>query len=73
MLTPHDGEYALLTGAAPGADRFAAVRRLAAELGCTVLLKGPTTLVADPDGEVWWSTAATNAWRRPGQVTCWLA
>jgi hydroxyethylthiazole kinase-like uncharacterized protein yjeF len=52
VLTPHDGEFALLTGAPPEADRFAAVRRVAAELGCTVLLKGPTTLVADPDGDV---------------------
>ncbi len=52
VVTPHDGEYSLLTGAAPGADRFDAVRRLAADLDCTVLLKGPTTLVADPDGQV---------------------
>jgi hydroxyethylthiazole kinase-like uncharacterized protein yjeF len=52
VLTPHDGEFALLTGAPPEADRFAAVRRVAADLGCTVLLKGPTTLVADPDGDV---------------------
>ena len=30
----------------------AATRALAAELGCTVLLKGPMTIVADPDGQV---------------------
>ena len=29
VLTPHDGEYALLTGAAPGRDRIAAARQLA--------------------------------------------
>ena len=52
VLTPHDGEYALLTGAAPIADRLVAVRRLAADTGCVVLLKGPATVVADPDGEV---------------------
>jgi hydroxyethylthiazole kinase-like uncharacterized protein yjeF len=52
VLTPHDGEFALLTGAPPPHDRFAAVRRLASDLGATVLLKGPTTLVADADGEV---------------------
>ncbi len=52
VLTPHDGEFALLTGAPPKPDRFAAARRLAAELGCTILLKGPTTLVADPGGGV---------------------
>jgi hydroxyethylthiazole kinase-like uncharacterized protein yjeF len=52
VLTPHDGEYALLTGAAPVSDRLVAARRLAADTGCVVLLKGPATVVADPDGEV---------------------
>jgi hydroxyethylthiazole kinase-like uncharacterized protein yjeF len=52
VLTPHDGEYRQLTGALPGADRIAAVRSLAAAYGCVVLLKGPTTVVADPDGDV---------------------
>jgi len=49
VVTPHDGEYAQLNGEAPAADRIAAARELAASLGCTVLLKGPTTVVADPD------------------------
>ena len=46
VLTPHDGEFAALTGARPAADRFAAARELAADLDATVLLKGPTTIVA---------------------------
>lgn len=50
VLTPHDGEFALLTGAAPGHDRLVAARRLAADTGCVVLLKGPATVVADPRG-----------------------
>lgn len=50
VVTPHDGEFALLAGSAPGADRVAAARRLAGDFDCTVLLKGPTTVVADPDG-----------------------
>lgn len=50
VVTPHDGEYALLRGAAPGPDRVAAARELADQLRCTVLLKGPTTVVAGPDG-----------------------
>lgn len=50
ILTPHDGEYALLSGSQPGADRMVAARRLAADSGCTVLLKGAATIVADPDG-----------------------
>ena len=46
ILTPHEGEFARLTGAAPPADRFDAVRQAASMLGAVVLLKGPTTLVA---------------------------
>ena len=52
VLTPHDGEYALLVGTPPGADRVVAARRLAADTACVVLLKGPTTVVAGPDGQV---------------------
>jgi len=52
VLTPHDGEYALLTGSAPGPDRIGAVRRLASETDSVVLLKGPCTIVADPQGQV---------------------
>jgi NAD(P)H-hydrate epimerase len=52
VLTPHDGEYHLLTGAPPPPDRFVAARRLAADTGCVVLLKGPATVIADPDGRV---------------------
>ena len=51
ILTPHDGEFARLTGASPEADRFAATRRLAAQRDAVVLLKGPTTIVAAPNGE----------------------
>ncbi|MCU1370865.1 MAG: hypothetical protein JWO77_2059 [Ilumatobacteraceae bacterium] len=52
VLTPHDGEFAALDGAAPEADRFAAVRGLARATGAVVLLKGPTTLVAAADGPI---------------------
>jgi ADP-dependent NAD(P)H-hydrate dehydratase / NAD(P)H-hydrate epimerase len=50
ILTPHDGEYARLSGSAPGEDRLGAARRLAAATGAVVLLKGPLTAVADPAG-----------------------
>ena len=49
ILTPHDGEYARINGAAPGADRLAAARALARATGAVVLLKGPLTAVASPD------------------------
>ena len=49
VLTPHDGEFARLSGTSCVApDRFEAVRRAAASLNAVVLLKGPTTLVARP-------------------------
>jgi ADP-dependent NAD(P)H-hydrate dehydratase / NAD(P)H-hydrate epimerase len=50
VLTPHDGEYARLAGAAPGPDRLAAARALAAATGAVVLVKGSLTAVADPGG-----------------------
>lgn len=52
VLTPHDGEFQLLTGAPPGPDRIAAARRLATDTDSVVLLKGPATVVAEPGGEV---------------------
>lgn len=52
VLTPHDGEVALLTGAVPGVDRIAASRDLARRFRAVVVLKGPTTVVADPAGSV---------------------
>ncbi|MDQ1662708.1 MAG: ADP-dependent NAD(P)H-hydrate dehydratase / NAD(P)H-hydrate epimerase [Blastococcus sp.] len=67
VLTPHDREFARF-GVEPGTDRVAAVRRLAADLGVVVLLKGEATVVADPGGTVyvngtgtpWLATAGTG-------------
>jgi NAD(P)H-hydrate epimerase len=52
VLTPHDGEFTRLAGHPPGTDRFEDTRRLAAACRAVVLLKGPTTVVADPAGRV---------------------
>lgn len=51
VLTPHDGEFERLAGHRPGPDRFESCRSLAAQLSAHVLLKGPTTIVAAPDGD----------------------
>lgn len=52
VITPHDAEFKRLAGRYPEEDRLGDVRALARSTGCVVLLKGPTTIVAGPDGEV---------------------
>ena len=55
VLTPHEAEFARLAGPAgdgPSEDRIDATVALAAQTNSVVLLKGPTTIVASPDGSV---------------------
>src|SRR4051794_20972753 len=67
VLTPHDREFARF-GFEVGDDRIGAARRLAADLGAVVLLKGDATVVAAPDGAAfvngtgtpWLATAGTG-------------
>lgn len=61
ILTPHDGEYARLTGQVTPANRFAAARELARRTHCVVLLKGPVTVVASPRGTIRVVNAGTPA------------
>jgi hydroxyethylthiazole kinase-like uncharacterized protein yjeF len=63
VLTPHAGEFARLVGADREdveAHRLEHVRRAAADLRAVVLLKGATTLVAGPDGQVWANSVDTG-------------
>jgi len=60
VLTPHAGEFARLAGSPPGADRVGATRRLADQLGVTVLLKGNVTVIADPGGTVYLNRAGQS-------------
>ncbi|MEU6575080.1 NAD(P)H-hydrate dehydratase [Streptomyces sp. NPDC046805] len=65
LMTPHAGEAAALLGKdreEVEAARLACVRELAARYGATVLLKGSTTLVADPDGTAVRVNATGTPW-----------
>jgi NAD(P)H-hydrate epimerase len=59
VLTPHEGEFARLTGRQPRPDRIAEVREVARETGAVVLLKGSPTLIADPAGRTLVVTSGT--------------
>ena len=61
VITPHDGELTRLAGAPPGPDRVAAARQAAARSGAIVLLKGSTTVVAEPGGRVLLSVSGTSS------------
>ena len=55
ILTPHPGEAAAMLGSHAqdlNDDRPAAARALAQETGCTVVLKGASTVVCAPDGSL---------------------
>ena len=67
VITPHPGEMARLIGASVEdvqADRLGVARRLAADAGIFVVLKGARTVVATPYGRVW-----INVTGNPGMAT----
>ncbi len=61
VLTPHAGEYRRLVGRDPGPDRVEAARLLSGRSGAVSLVKGPTTAVAAPAGDVLLGVAGSSA------------
>ena len=67
VLTPHEGEFARLTGCAlPVKDREAAATDFAREYGCVLVLKGKNTVTAHPDGRVWINTTGNPGMAKGG-------
>lgn len=67
VITPHEGEFARLTGRAlPVEDRLGAALAFAEAHGCTVVLKGHRTVTAAPDGRAWVNTSGNPGMARGG-------
>ena len=67
VLTPHEGEFARLTGCElPVKDRLSAARDFAGDHGCILVLKGHGTVTAAPDGSAWVNTSGNPGMAKGG-------
>ena len=67
VLTPHDGEFARLTGTAlPIQNRLEAARTFAGDHHCILVLKGHRTITAAPDGRAWINTSGNPGMAKGG-------
>ena len=67
VLTPHEGEFARLTGCSlPVADRLSAARAFAIAHSCTLILKGYRTITAHPGGSCTVNTTGNPGMARGG-------
>lgn len=81
ILTPHEGEFAYLGGqltkyqagnqdpkiqAERNRERIQAAKSFARDHGCILVLKGPNTVIAAPNGSIWINTTGNNGMAKGG-------
>ncbi|MCD8333955.1 MAG: NAD(P)H-hydrate dehydratase [Clostridiales bacterium] len=66
VLTPHDGEFARLTGHWPGENRQAEALALAEQTGAVVVLKGHRTVIAEPGSSLCVNTTGNAGMAKGG-------
>jgi NAD(P)H-hydrate epimerase len=67
VLTPHPGEFERLAGkSAPGPERWELLRNFSAKWSLVVVLKGPNSMVALPDGRIFFNGSGNAGMAKGG-------
>lgn len=67
ILTPHPGEFRRLVGSwRDGEERQRLLKTFSSQTGCVVVLKGPRTAIASPDGLVYFNSTGNPYMATPG-------